>query len=84
MTGSLSEFRHEVTIHVVGRPFLDHGWAWEAEVTVDGKDAGSGTGPTVSSALDVAMDILYGGTNDHLNGDFGALENIRRFTETQA
>ena len=47
------------------------GGGWECEVDVRGANVGGGTGPTASSALSVAMDILYGDTNDWLNGHHG-------------
>lgn len=47
------------------------GGGWECEVDVRGESVGGGTGPTASSALDVAMDILYGDKNDWLNGWHG-------------
>lgn len=52
------------------------GGGWESSVGVNGRFRGGGTAPTVAGALDVAMEILYGDTNDHLNGDFGAIKEL--------
>lgn len=49
---------------------------WECDVWIEGRSYGGGTAPTASGALDVAMDILYGDTNDHLNGDHGAIREL--------
>lgn len=52
------------------------GGGWESEVAVEGRWCGCGTGPSASSALDIAMDILYGDKNDWLNDDHGALAGL--------
>lgn len=67
---------HEIVIRATGKPFLGDDWAWEVEVVIDGDEVGSGTAPTASGVLDVAMDVLYGDTNDHLNADYGALSRL--------
>jgi hypothetical protein len=46
---------------------------WESVLVINGYFVGGGTAPTVSGALDVAMDILYGDKSDWLNGQEGAL-----------
>lgn len=43
---------------------------WETDVYLNGEHVGGGTS---SHALSVAGDILYGSTNDHLNGSRGLL-----------
>ena len=52
------------------------GDSWESDVEVNGRNVGGGTGPSASSALDVAMNVLYGDTNDWLNGDEGAIRDL--------
>lgn len=47
------------------------GETWDVDVSVNDRWVGGGTTPDYP--LDVAADILYGDTNDHLNGDYGAL-----------
>jgi hypothetical protein len=71
MSGSLF-WDARVVIAVKEIPAFDR--AYEVDVLVDGEDAGGGTAPTVAGAIDVAMNVLFGDTNDHLNGDNGALE----------
>lgn len=49
---------------------------WIVDVEIDGEWAGAGTSSTPAGALDVAMSVLYGDTNDHLNNDFGAIRRL--------
>ena len=49
---------------------------WEVDVAVCGRGVGGGTAATAGGALDVAMDVLYGDTNDALNDGGGALREL--------
>ncbi len=73
--GRASLFDHADIVILVKRIDGTTG-GWECEVGVEGQNVGGGTGGSASAALSVAMDILYGDTNDHLNGDFGAIEHL--------
>lgn len=53
---------------------------WIVDVAIDGEWVGDGTAPTASGALDVAMSVLYGDTNDHLSGDDGAIRALRNLS----
>lgn len=65
--------RPRLTAVVTARLVDDY---WDVNVEIDGETVGAGTSPDFP--FDLADSILYGTTNDHLNGSQGVLGDALR------
>ena len=69
-------------IRVTVEAELDSIGVWNVDVYLNGECVGGGTTPEYP--LDLANNVLYGDTNDHLNGDHGSLGNLLRGRAAEA